>query len=173
VEAERNSDDALQPTSDVHAIPPHDQAILVGLDGWHLSRVQLDVLPEPQIAHDREAATGHLMVPDIDSFIRSKTFITNGKIITAPSFDHALKYSTQNAVSIHPHHSIIVIEGHYVFLAFHPWRDGGLLSDERWFIQIDPKEARRRLVGRHVSSEVAKDTEEVNWRADENDIISR
>jgi hypothetical protein len=56
VEAERNSDDALQPTSDVHAIPPHDSAISVGLDGWHLSRVQLDVFTEPQVAHNKRGS---------------------------------------------------------------------------------------------------------------------
>jgi len=35
----------------------HDQAILVGLDGWHISRAKIDVFSEPQIAHDRRG--GH------------------------------------------------------------------------------------------------------------------
>jgi len=56
VEAERNSDDALRPTYNIHAIPLHDQAILVGFDGWHLPRAKLDVFPEPQIAYHRSGS---------------------------------------------------------------------------------------------------------------------
>ena len=175
VPGERNSDDrdAAVP---VPVNSPHDQAILVGLDGWHLSRAQLDVFPEPQLAHDRRGSHWTFDGAGYVSFVRQlrdTSFITNGKIITAPSFDHALKDPTPNAVSIHPHHRIVIIEGLYVFLAIHPWSDGGLLLDERWFIQVDPKEARRRLVGRHVSTGVAKDMKEANWRADENDIPSK
>jgi pantothenate kinase len=175
-EAERNNDDTAQLAPDLHANSPHDQAILVGLDGWHLSRAQLDVFPEPQVAHDRRGSHWTFDGAGYVSFVRQlrdTSFITNGKIITAPSFDHALKDPTPNAVSIHPYHRIVIIEGLYVFLAVHPWSDGGLLLDERWFIQVDPKEARRTLVGRHVSTGVAKDMEEAKWRADENDMPSK
>jgi len=178
VQPERNPDDAAptRPIPEAHATPLHDQAILVGLDGWHLSRAQLDVFPEPQLAHDRRGSHWTFDGAGYVSFVRQlkdTSLITNGKVITAPSFDHALKDPTPNAVSIHPHHRIVIIEGLYVFLAIHPWSDGGLLLDERWFIQVDPKEARRRLVGRHVLTGVAKDLEEANWRADENDIPSK
>jgi pantothenate kinase len=154
---------------------PHDQAILVGLDGWHLSRAQLDVFPEPQLAHDRRGIHSTFDAAGYVSFVRQLrdiSLITDRKVITAPSFDHALKDPTPNAVSIHPHHRIVIIEGLYVFLAIHPWSDGGLLLDERWFIEVDPKEARRRLIGRHVLTGVAKDMKEAEWRADENDMPS-
>jgi len=176
VEAEQNSDDALQPASDNHATPLHVQAILVVLDGWHLSRAKLSVFPEPQTVHHRNGGHWTLYVTGYDSFVRQlrdTSFITNGKITTTPSFDHALKYPTPNAVSIHPHHRTIIIEGLYVFLTIHPWNDRGLLLDGRWHIQVDPKEARRRFVGRHVSTGVAKYMEEVNWRADENHIPTK
>jgi hypothetical protein len=48
-----------------------------------------------------------------------------------------------------------------------------LLLDERWIIRVNPKEARRRLIGRCVLTGVAKDVKEVNWRADRNDIPSK
>ena len=111
-EGERNSDDAAQLASDVHANSPHDQA------------------------------TGHLMVPAMFPSLAT-SFIMNGKITTAPFFDKALKYPIPNAVSIHPHHRIRIIEGLDVFLAIRPWSDGGLLLDERWLIQLDQEKARR------------------------------
>ena len=36
--------------------PAHDVAVLVGLDGWHLTRAQLDTLPDSKLAHDRRGA---------------------------------------------------------------------------------------------------------------------
>ncbi len=33
-----------------------DVVVLVGLDGWHLTRAQLDAFPDPKHAHDRRGA---------------------------------------------------------------------------------------------------------------------
>ena len=35
------------------ALSTPEQAILVGLDGWHLTRAQLDAMPDPKLAHER------------------------------------------------------------------------------------------------------------------------
>lgn len=149
----------------------HLQAILVGLDGWHLTRAQLDAFPDPQMAHDRRGSHWTFDGAGYVAFVRAlrDTTIGSTSIISAPSFDHALKDPTPDAVSIYPYHRIVIIEGLYTFLAIEPWSQGGLLLDERWFIQVDPVEARRRLVKRHVLTGVGKDLKEAEWRADEND----
>lgn len=162
--------DPTETTQDIHgnADINHPQAILVGLDGWHLTRAQLDVFPDPQTAHDRRGSHWTFDGAGYVSFVRA---IRNSStsVITAPSFDHALKDPTPDAISIYPYHRIVIIEGLYTFLAIKPWSEGGLLLDERWFIQVDPVAARRRLVKRHVLTGVAKDLKEAEWRADEND----
>lgn len=33
-----------------------DLAIVVGMDGWHLTRAQLDAMPDPQLAKDKRGA---------------------------------------------------------------------------------------------------------------------
>ena len=150
----------------------YPQAILVGLDGWHLTRAQLDVFPDPQTAHDKRGSHWTFDGVGYVSFIhalRDTLINSSASVINAPSFDHALKDPTPDAVSIYPHHRIVIIEGLYTFLAIDPWSEGGLLLDERWFIQVDPLEARRRIVKRHVLTGVAKDLKEAEWRADEND----
>ena len=157
-------------THDIQADVKHPQAILVGLDGWHLTRAQLDVFPDPKTAHDRRGSHWTFDGDSYASFVRALRDITTGNsVISAPSFDHALKDPTPDAVSIYPYHRIVIIEGLYVFLSIKPWSEGGLLLDERWFIQVDPVEARRRLVKRHVLTGVAKDSKEAEWRANEND----
>jgi pantothenate kinase len=156
------------------AADPHDRAILVGLDGWHLTRAQLDLFPEPQLAHDRRGIHWTFDGSDFVRFVRAlrEDLTPNTPIITAPSFDHALKDPTPDGISVRPHHCIVLIEGLYTFLSIDPWRAVGELLDERWFLRVDIKEAERRLVKRHVKSGVAKSLDEAMWRAKENDMPS-
>ncbi|EDR00645.1 uncharacterized protein LACBIDRAFT_192031 [Laccaria bicolor S238N-H82] len=148
------------------------RAILVGLDGWHLTKAQLDLFPDPQQAHDRRGSYWTFDGTGYVNFVRSLRAERepDAPIITAPSFDHAVKDPTPDAVSIYPYHRIVIIEGLYTLLSIEPWSAGGLLLDERWFLDVDIEAARRRLVKRHVVSGVAKDLEQASWRADENDM---
>lgn len=173
-----NRDDSEERVDGVEAEQPYrppvqDRAVLVGLDGWHLSRAQLDVFPDPQKAHDRRGIHWTFDGEGYVAFIKKLRDANNTVIITAPSFDHALKDPTPDAVSIYPHHRIVIIEGLYVFLAIQPWSEAGLLLDERVYIEVDVAEARKRLVKRHVVTGVAKDMKEAEWRADDNDMPSK
>ena len=59
-----------------------------------------------------------------------------------------------------------------MFLATHPWSDGGLVGRKKVH-SSQPQGEQERLVGRHVSTRMAKDMEEADWRADENDMPSQ
>ncbi|KAK2459790.1 hypothetical protein APHAL10511_008222 [Amanita phalloides] len=149
------------------------EAILVSLDGWHLTRSQLDGMPDPKLAHDRRGAHWTFAGEGYVAFLRSlreEVPSTTKQVIKAPSFDHALKDPIPDGVSIYPYHRIILIEGLYAFLAIDPWKEASLLLDERWLVQVDFDEARRRIVKRHVLTGVAKDMEGAIWRAEENDM---
>lgn len=152
------------------------RATLVGLDGWHLTRAQLDLFPgdKAQLAHDRRGAHWTFDSSAYVDFVRllRQDVTPTSAVIRAPSFDHALKDPTPEAVYIMPHDRIIVIEGLYTFLSIEPWCQGGKLFDERWFLDVDIIEARRRLIERHVITGVARDWEEAVMRADTNDMPS-
>ncbi|KAH9487306.1 ATP-dependent kinase-like protein notR' [Psilocybe cubensis] len=160
----------IQNASGDIGFPEHEQAILVGLDGWHLSRAQLDLLPDPRTAHDRRGIHWTFDGAAYITFLKKVRDTSFAGVITAPSFDHALKDPTLDAVSIHPYHRIVIIEGLYVFLSIPPWSEGGLLLDERWFIEVDKAEARRRLAVRHVLTGITENTIEAEKRADLNDL---
>ncbi|THV01293.1 P-loop containing nucleoside triphosphate hydrolase protein [Dendrothele bispora CBS 962.96] len=149
-----------------------DRAVLVGLDGWHLTRAQLDRFPDPKLAHDRRGIHWTFDGPGYLEFIKKlrEEVTSTSSIIFAPSFDHALKDPSPDAVSIHPHHRIIIIEGLYAALSVDSWAEAGQLLDERWYLEVSIEEAQRRLVKRHVISGVAKDHEEAVWRAEQNDM---
>jgi pantothenate kinase len=159
-----------QPSLRLKEIP---RAIFVGLDGWHLTRAQLDTLPDPKLARDRRGAHWTFDSHGYVSFIRAlREPISDTTTITAPSFDHALKDPNPDAITILPEHKIVILEGLYTFLTLPPWREAGKLLDERWLVEIDLPVASDRVVKRHLASGVCKDLEEAQWRSAENDTPS-
>lgn len=153
-------------SSPAHSEP---QAILVGLDGWHLTRAQLDAMDDPKLAHDRRGIHWTFDAPAYVDFVARLRYPILPAVIYAPTFDHALKDPTPEAVVITPAHRIVIIEGLYTMLDIHPWHQAAAQMDERWWVQIDPTRAKTRLVKRHVQTGVAKDMDEAIWRAENND----
>ncbi|TFY59704.1 hypothetical protein EVJ58_g5614 [Rhodofomes roseus] len=159
------------------SVDDRDIAVLIGLDGWHLSRAQLDAMPDPKLARDRRGAHWTFDGESYVNFVRAlrkshaDPTSTDGEedVVYAPSFDHAVKDPTPRTVAVHPHHRVVLIEGLYCFLGIPPWREAGEMLDERWWLEVSEEEAERRLVARHVRSGVAKDLEEAIWRSREND----
>ncbi|KAH8101391.1 P-loop containing nucleoside triphosphate hydrolase protein [Cristinia sonorae] len=152
----------------------NDFAVLVGLDGWHLTRAQLDALPDPVEAHARRGAHWTFDGDGYVAFVRSlrkpiQASAGDNGVIRAPSFLHAIKDPSPDAVSILPSHRLVVIEGLYTFLSTEPWVEAGKALDERWWVEISEEDAEKRLVPRHVRTGVAKDLAEAIWRAREND----
>ncbi|CDO70949.1 hypothetical protein BN946_scf184829.g58 [Trametes cinnabarina] len=151
-------------------------AVYVGLDGWHLTRAQLDAFPNPKLAHDRRGAHWTFDGEGYVAFIRAlrEPITASGeKIVYAPSFSHEKKDPIPEAIAVYPHHRLVIIEGLYTFLNIPPWSAAAELLDERWYIDIGEKEAERRLVMRHVRTGVAKNIEEALWRSRENDAPSK
>ncbi|TDL22361.1 P-loop containing nucleoside triphosphate hydrolase protein [Rickenella mellea] len=168
---------SLETTSPVTGGP---KAVLVGLDGWHLTRAQLDAFADPVEAHARRGAhwtfdgqayvsfVTALRSPISDCTVTSSEEAT--QVIKAPSFDHAVKDPVADDIIIRHSDRIVVIEGLYTFLSFDPWCVAGKLLDERWVIDIDPAEATKRLVARHIQSGITCNLEEATRRAEENDM---
>ncbi|KAI0651405.1 P-loop containing nucleoside triphosphate hydrolase protein [Trametes meyenii] len=155
-------------------------AAYIGLDGWHLTRAQLDTFPDPKLAHDRRGAHWTFDGEGYVKFVRAlrrpvinsmddEESIPKDQIVYAPSFSHEKKDPVFDAIPIYPHHRLLIIEGLYTFLFIPPWSEAAELLDERWYIEIGEGEAERRLVIRHVRTGVAKDMEEAIWRSREND----
>ncbi|KAI0344038.1 P-loop containing nucleoside triphosphate hydrolase protein [Trametopsis cervina] len=152
-----------------------DVAALIGMDGWHLTRAQLDAFPNAKLAHDRRGAHWTFDGDAYVAFVQAlrqplpQSPSADEPVIYAPSFSHELKDPTPRAVAVHPHHRLIIIEGLYSFLSIEPWVQAGKLLNERWWVELSEEEAKARLVLRHVFTGVAKDAEEAEWRAREND----
>lgn len=144
------------------------------LDGYHLSRQQLDQLPDPTEAHFRRGAA---FTFDGDSFLKfvkdlRKPLAPETRTLHAPSFDHAVKDPVQEDIPVGPRMRIVVFEGNYLSLNRSPWKEAAELMDELWFVEVDEKTAIERLSRRHVKAGITKTLEEGRERAVKNDLVN-
>jgi pantothenate kinase len=144
------------------------------MDGYHLSRAQLDAMPDPDSAHARRGAA---FTFDGESFYKlvkklREPICPETQTLYAPSFDHAIKDPVDNDIAIAASVRIVMFEGNYCSLDKEPWKDAAELMDERWFVDVDFGVARKRLIHRHVKAGIAANEEEAGKRADENDLVN-
>jgi pantothenate kinase len=135
------------------------------MDGYHLSRAQLDAMPDPANAHARRGAA---FTYDGESFFKlvkklREPICPETNTLYAPSFDHSIKDPVNDDIAIAPSVRIVIFEGNYCSLDKDPWNQAAELMDERWFVDVDFKVARNRLIHRHVKAGI--------W-ADENDLVN-
>ncbi|KAF8458956.1 P-loop containing nucleoside triphosphate hydrolase protein, partial [Terfezia claveryi] len=148
-------------------------AAMVPMDGYHLTRAQLDLLPDPLTAHFRRGAPFTFDPSSLHSLILSLLHLPSpSPTISAPSFSHSLKDPVPHAIPIHPYHRIVVFEGNYLALDLPLWRDIAALFTQVWFVQVPSEVARARLVKRHLEAGIVQTREEGERRAEANDLVN-
>ncbi|UZJ53452.1 hypothetical protein CBS101457_002772 [Exobasidium rhododendri] len=145
-------------------------AIVVGMDGWHLTRAQLEAMPDPQLARDKRGAAWTFDGKAFADFVAKVRSLPADATMEAPSFSHRLKDPIAGDIQISSHHRFVIFEGLYANINEGEWARAASMYDERWVVECDEVISRARLIVRHVATGVGKDEEEATWRADNNDI---
>ncbi|EFQ98840.1 Aim12p [Nannizzia gypsea CBS 118893] len=158
----------------LNTMSPSPVAACIAMDGYHLTRAQLSAMPDPVIAFARRGAAFTFDPTNLIVLINSlrDPLTTSSPVLYAPSFDHAVKDPVENDIPIPPTARILLFEGNYLALNKKPWNDAAALLDELWFVEVDFEVARQRLIKRHVRAGIAKDEEEADKRARENDLVN-
>ncbi|CAG8961356.1 hypothetical protein HYFRA_00013817 [Hymenoscyphus fraxineus] len=149
-------------------------AVVLPMDGFHLPRSTLDVLPNKAEAYARRGANwtfdglGVLKLVKVLSESRTRTSDT----ILAPSFDHAAKDSVANGIVISPNIKFVILEGNYLLLNEDPWSQINKLVDDTWFVDVDPDLARNRIAKRHIKAGIESTWEDAVKRAEGNDLLN-
>jgi hypothetical protein len=83
------------------------------MDGYHLTRAQLDAMPDPATAHARRGAEFTFDGERFYGLVRRLRAPLTGTTGTvwAPSFDHAIKDPKEDDVAVERTHRIVVLEG--------------------------------------------------------------
>jgi pantothenate kinase len=119
-----------------------DQAVLVGLDGFHLATSELDRLGrrDRKGAPDTFDAAGYV---NLLRRLRSREDV----VVYAARFDRSLEESIACAVPVPREVPLIVTEGNYLLV----WGPVRALLDECWYLEPGEDVRLDRLVARHMS----------------------
>jgi pantothenate kinase len=126
-----------------------DRAVLVGMDGFHLSQRELRRLGrEPRKgAPDTFDAAGYVDL--IRRLRRNGPDQPDAETVYAPEFRRELEEPIACAVPVAPEIPLVITEGNYLLLPDPPWRALRGLLDEVWFLAPDESVRLARLVERH------------------------
>ncbi|KIX08168.1 uncharacterized protein Z518_02824 [Rhinocladiella mackenziei CBS 650.93] len=149
-----------------------DIALVIPLDGYHLTRKQLSEMPNAEEAIFRRGAAFTFDAKsyvDLVSNVR-KPISPETPTIHAPSFDHAVKDPVAHDIAIPPTTRIVLFEGLYTALDADGWRDAHALMDETWFIEVDIETATQRVAKRNFAAGISKTFEECLARTQQSDM---
>lgn len=123
------------------------RAVLVPLDGWHLSAHQTARLgmADRRGAPETFDAAGFLVLL---RRLRAQSQF-GGPTIYAPEYRREIEEPVAGAVAIDAHVPVVVTEGNYLLLDRPVWRDVRAQLDLSYLVELDAQERRRRLVARH------------------------
>jgi pantothenate kinase len=126
-----------------------DRAVLVGMDGFHLSQRELRRLDREQRkgAPDTFDAAGYVDL--IRRLRRNGPDQLDAETVYAPEFRREIEEPIACAVPVSPGVPLVVTEGNYLLLPDPPWSALRALFDEVWFLAPDESVRLARLVERH------------------------
>ena len=123
-----------------------EDAVLVGMDGFHLANAELLRLGR----RDRKGAPDTF---DVDGYVALLTRLREQRAGTVygPVFDRQLEESIGSAVPVAASVPLVITEGNYLLLPEGGWGAVRGCLDEVWFLDVDPEVRRQRLVARRTS----------------------
>jgi pantothenate kinase len=121
-----------------------DDAVYVGMDGFHLAQVELARLGRA----DRKGA-----LDTFDGFgyvnLLRRLKDQADEIVYAPEFRREIEEPVACAVPVFATTKLVVTEGNYLLVPDGPWGAVRDLLDEIWFLRPSEDERHRRLIARH------------------------
>jgi pantothenate kinase len=123
-----------------------DDAVLVGMDGFHLANEELVRLQRRgrKGAPDTFDASGYVA-------LLQRLRAQRDTAVYAPRFDRGIEESIAGAVPVHPGTALVITEGNYLLLENDGWAGVRAQLDEVWFLDVDPLERVERLNRRRRS----------------------
>lgn len=123
-----------------------DTAVVVPMDGFHLSNQQLDQLKR----RDRKGAIDTFDVIGYLSLLE-RIKINQDSELYFPIFYREIEESFAAAGVVKPKHKLVITEGNYLLNSIDPWGKLKSLFTETWYVDL-PEEIRLdRLIKRHQS----------------------
>lgn len=86
------------------------------------------------------------------SILLARLRAADDEVVYAPEFHREIEEPIAGAVAVPRGVPIVIVEGNYLLLDDGPWRGVRDLFDEVWYLNLDGRTRRDRLLRRHVAS---------------------
>jgi len=157
-----------------------EYACVMPMDGFHLTRAELDQMKDPKEAHARRGSEWTFDATKLAKCLADITEQTDSDI-KIPGFDHKLKDPSPGQYVVSKkllllldafnitEHKIVLVEGLYLCLDNIRWAPVTSQFQIRCFLFTPMQVAEQRIVPRHVEAGIAKDENAALARWLEND----
>jgi pantothenate kinase len=122
-----------------------DRAVLVGMDGFHLSQAEL-------VRLGRRDRMGALDTFDGAGYVALLRRLRDAseEVVYAPEFRRSIEEPIAGAVAVTRDVPLVITEGNYLLVDSGPWAEVRGLLDEAWYVVQDEETRLRLLIARHV-----------------------
>lgn len=123
-----------------------DRAVVVPMDGFHLSQQQLERLgrAERKGAPDTFDADGYRAL-----LARLRDAGHNAETVYAPGFYREIEEPIAASLAVAPSTPLVVTEGNYLLLEETPWPQVAEQLDTIWYLDVDTAQREQWLLARH------------------------
>ena len=130
----------------VAALPPGD-ALVVGMDGFHLAQRELERLG----LADRKGAPATF---DVGGFVAllHRLRAADEPLVYAPVFSRRIEEPIASALGVPAEVPLLVVEGNYLLVGAGGWERVRPLLDVCWYLAPDDDVRRDWLIARHVAN---------------------
>jgi pantothenate kinase len=122
-----------------------DQAVLVGMDGFHLAQSELVRLGRA----DRKGAPDTFDAAGYVALLR-RLRDASDDVVYAPDFRREIEEPINAAVAVPREVPLVITEGNYLLVDEGPWRHVRDLLDETWYVVQDDSTRVELLIARHI-----------------------
>jgi pantothenate kinase len=122
-----------------------DDAVLVGMDGFHIAQAELERLGR----RDRMGALDTFDGAGYVALLRRLRAATED-VVYAPEFRREIEEPINAAVAVPRDVPLVITEGNYLLVDEDPWSAVRELLDEAWYVVQDEDRRLRLLIARHI-----------------------
>lgn len=148
-----------------------DTFIILGMDGFHLSRARLRAMDDPDAAFARRGAPYTFDPAGLIDKMTELRDAAGKSPVGWPGFEHEVGDPVDDAVIIPADCRLILVEGIYILLREGEWAGLEGLFDETWFLDTSVETSMSRIHKRHMEA-WGMSIEEARQRADSNDRLN-
>lgn len=124
----------------------------LGMDGFHLTKVQLQQMPDPEAAFARRGAPWTFDPAALAQRLRRLREAADKTHVEWPDFQHDVGDPVESAHAVSPSTRLILVEGLYLLHKADGWNEVGECFDERWYLDTPLDVAIERLASRHMAA---------------------